>query len=157
MQARGFSEQHGNEQISLATEDDLRHAAALAGLPGSHCEGLHHDVGIGAFGVRVRVMAVVLAHPPAVAEPDPEIAEQNAQDIADPSGSADLAMPRIVAEEAELGKHDREIDGNRQLPPGVTHQQEYGPASEEQPQTDRDPPSVMSRAQIKQARLPYLA
>ena len=54
---------------------------------GSHCEGLHHDVGIGALGVRVRVMAVVLAYPPPVAQSDAQIAEQNAEGVADPPGS----------------------------------------------------------------------
>src|SRR5215472_9945278 len=84
MEARGLPQQHGKKQIRLNAEDYLGQAAARGRLPGGHREGFHHDVGIRALGVRVRMMAVVFAHPPAITQADAEIAEENAEDVADP-------------------------------------------------------------------------
>jgi hypothetical protein len=62
-------------------------------------------------------MAVVLAGPPAVAQPDAEIANQDAEEVADPPGAGDLPVPGVVAHEPGLGEHDRQERGDRQLPP----------------------------------------
>jgi hypothetical protein len=64
-------------------------------------------------------------------------------------------MTRIVAEETELGEHACEIGGYHQLPPGVAHEQECGPAPEQQRDRDSDPPGVMSRIHVQQACLPH--
>ena len=53
-------------------------------------------------------MTIVLADPPAVAEPDTEIAEQETKDIAEPPGPGDLLVTSVVTEKADLREHDRE-------------------------------------------------
>jgi len=55
--------------------------------------------------------------PPAVAEPDAQIAEQDAEDVADPPGTGNLPVPGVVAQEPDLCEHDGHERGHPQLPP----------------------------------------
>jgi hypothetical protein len=63
------------------------------------------------------VVPVVLADPPAVAQADTEVAEQDAKDVVGPPGAEDLPVPGVVAKEADLSEHDGQERGHRQLPP----------------------------------------
>ena len=74
--------------------------------------------------IGVRVVAVVLVDPPAVAEPDAEVAAHDPDDVVGPPGAEDLLVPGVVAEEADLGEHHRQERRDSQLPPGVAHQHE---------------------------------
>jgi hypothetical protein len=65
----------------------------------------------------MRVVAVVLAGPPAVAQSDAQIAEQDARDAAGPPGAEDLPVPGIVSQEPDLGEDHRQERGYRELPP----------------------------------------
>src|SRR5258708_1263321 len=99
-------------------------------------------------------MTVVLAHPPAEAEADAEVTEQNAKDVATPPGRADLPVPGIVAEESELRENNSQEDCHCELPPRIAHQHEGGPASGQQPYRQRNPAGVAPRPPLHQTGLP---
>src|SRR5258708_5256180 len=50
-------------------------------------------------------MAVVLVHPPAVAQPDAQVAEQDAGHVAGPPGAENLPVPGVMAQEPAPGEH----------------------------------------------------
>jgi hypothetical protein len=101
----------------LVTEDHPLHAPGRLGAGGRECQRADRDVRIGALGVRVGVMPVVLAGPPVVADPGAEVAARDAQDGVGLPGTEDLAVRGIVAKEAKLGEDDRQEHRVRQLPP----------------------------------------
>src|SRR5580658_1233896 len=105
MQVDSLGEEQGEEQVGLAAKEDSGQAPAPGRLVGREGQRAYRDVGVGALGVGVSVMPVVLAYPPAVAHPDAEIAEQQAQDLANPSGPGDLLVAGVVAKEANLGEY----------------------------------------------------
>ena len=117
MQADRFAEQQREEQIGLVAEDQPGQATAGLRLGRGESQHVHRDVWICAFGVGVGVMAAVLGDPPAVAEPDAEIAVQNAEDVTDLPGAGDLPVPGVVAQEPGLSEHDGQECGYGQLPP----------------------------------------
>src|SRR6266487_370000 len=98
-------------------------------------------------------MAVVLVHPPAVAEADAEIAEQDAEDIVGPPGAKDLAVPGVVAEEADLGEYHGLEYRHGQQPPRIAHQNERDPAGPQQAGGEPDLPDVVAGAAFQQSRL----
>ena len=63
------------------------------------------------------MMPAVLAGPPLVADAGAEIPARDAEDGVGPPGAEDLAVPGIVAEEAELGENHRKERRVTQLPP----------------------------------------
>src|ERR1017187_5044905 len=69
------------------------------------------------FGRAGGVVRVVLADPPAVAQADTEVAEQDAKDVVGRPGAEDLPVPGVVAKEADLSEHDGQERGHRELPP----------------------------------------
>src|ERR1700691_2966992 len=101
-------------------------------------------------------MPVVLIDPPAVAQPDAQIAEHQAQDVADPLEPGDLIVTSVVAQEANLGEYHGEEHGHGKLPPRVTHHDEGGPADSQQKDGRGDPPGVTPWSPFHQARLPDL-
>src|SRR5512146_2512021 len=88
---------------SVASQARCRQRRPGAG--GGGCQCAPCDVRIGALGVGVGVMPVVLAGPPAVADPGAEVSARHAEDGVGPPGAEDLTVPGIVAEEAELGEN----------------------------------------------------
>jgi hypothetical protein len=56
-------------------------------------------------------MAVVPVNPPAVAQPDSQVAEQDAGDVAGPPGAENLPVPGVVAQEPGLGEDHRQEHG----------------------------------------------
>ena len=117
MQAERLEEQHRDDQVGLVAEDQPLDAARGVRPGGGERQHADRDVRVGALGVRVRVMPVVLAGPPVVAEPGAEVAAREAEDGVGPPGAEDLAVPGIVAEEAELGEDGRQEHRVSQLPP----------------------------------------
>ena len=117
MHAESLAEQQREEQVSLIAERQPGQPPAGTSLGGGEGQHLHRDVGVRAFGVGVSVMAVVLADPPAVAQPDGEIANQDAEDVAGPPGAGDLPVAGVVAQKPGLGEHDCQERGHSQLPP----------------------------------------
>jgi hypothetical protein len=85
-------------------------------------------IGVSVLGVGVRVMAVVLVHPPAVAQPDAQVAEQDAGGVAGPPGAENLPVSGVMAQEPDLGEHHCQEHGHRQLPPRVAHHGKGGPS-----------------------------
>jgi hypothetical protein len=78
------------------------------------------------------VVAVVLADPPAVAQPDEQVAKDEAGQAVAPPGAEGLPVAGVVAEEADLGEGGRQEDRGGELPPGVPQQQEGCPPRGEQ-------------------------
>ena len=103
--------------------------------------------------VGVRVMTVVLAHPPAVAQPDTQVAEQDAGDVTGPPGAEHLPVPGVMAQKPDLGEDHRQERGHRQLPPRVAHHHEGRPSGRQHPDGDRDLPGVVPRAPLQQPGL----
>ena len=128
VQADRFAEQHREEQVGLVAEHQPGHAPAGARLRGGEGQHAGGDVRVRALGVGVRVVPVVLADPPAAAQPDAEVAEQDAGDVAGPPGGENLPVPGVVAQEPDLGEDHRQEHGHRQLPPRVAHHGEDGPS-----------------------------
>ena len=98
-------------------------------------------------------MTVVLAHPPAVAQPDTQVAEQDAGDVTGPPGAEHLPVPGVMAQKPDLGEDHRQERGHRQLPPRVAHHHEGRPSGRQHPDGDRDLPGVVPRAPLQQPGL----
>ena len=98
---------------------------ALVGLPAVEDQDPGVHVGVGVEVVGVGVVGVVLVDPPAVAQPVEQVPGQQAERPAGVRVAGDLAMARVVAEEAELRGHDREDRREQDRPPGVA-EQEHG-------------------------------
>jgi hypothetical protein len=156
MQVDPFQQQQREEQVRLVAEHQPGKAAAGASLGLAEGQRADGDVGVRVLSVGVRVMAVVLADPPAVAQPDAQVAEQDAGDIVGPPGAEDLAVPGVMAQEPDLGEDHRQERGHRELPPRVAQQNEYGPSGGQQPDGDRDLPDVVARPPVQQPGLPDL-
>ena len=153
MQADRFAEQQREEQVRLVAERQPGHAPAGARLRGGEGQRTDGDVRIRAFLVGVRVMAVVLVDPPAVAQPDAQVAEQDAEDVAGPPGAENLPVPGVVAQEPDLGEDHRQERGHRQLPPRVAHHHKDGPSGGQRRGGGRDLPGVVPGAPLQQPRL----
>src|SRR5690348_10400715 len=102
------------------------------------------------------MMPAVLAGPPVVADPGAEVAARDTEDGVGPPGPEDLAVPGVVAEEADLGEDRREEHRVSRLPPRVSDGGERGPAECERRRGERDLPRVVPRPAVEQARLPHL-
>jgi hypothetical protein len=64
-------------------------------------------------------MAVVLVHPPAAAQPDAKVAEQDAGEVAGPPGAGYLLVPGVVAQEPDLGEDHSQERGGRSISPRI--------------------------------------
>ena len=98
------------------------------------------------------VVAAVLVHPPAIAQPDPEVARQQAERVGAPAGPEHLLVAGVVAEEAELGEHHAEEHRRQQLPPGGSDEHEGDPAGQAEGDRDGDLERVVARAPAQQPR-----
>jgi hypothetical protein len=99
-----------------------------SGLAGDEHQCSGPDVRVTADLVRVSVVAVVLVHPPSIAQSDREVAVQQAEDVAGATGPEDLLVASVVAEEGHLGERNAQNDGRRQLPPGPPDRYERRPS-----------------------------
>jgi hypothetical protein len=155
VQADRFQQQQREEQVGLVPERQPGHAPAGARLGGGERQRADADVRVRAFGVGMGVVTVVLIDPPVVAQPDAEVTEQDAKDVAGPPGGEDLPVPGVVAQEAHLGEHHCQEHRHRQLPPRVAHHDEGGPSGGQQHDGGRDLPDVIPATPLQQPGLPY--
>jgi hypothetical protein len=155
--AERLAYQHREEQKCLLPANNPEYSAAETCLASRHRQGAHHDVRVSTSGIRVRVVTVVLCHPPAEAEADAEVTQQDAQNVAQPPGRAELPVASLMADKADLGEHHGEEYGHRELPPGVPHQPDRDPPDCQQSQGDGDPPGRFTRPAVHQAGLPHRA
>jgi len=109
------------------------------------------------FGVGVGVVAVVFVDPPAVAQPEGKVGEQQAGQVVGPLGPEDLPVPGVVTEEPELGEHHGQQRGDRELPPRVAQHDEQGPGRHEQATGHGDLRQVVAGPALQQAGGPDLA
>jgi hypothetical protein len=154
VQGNPLQQQQREEQVGLIAEDQPGQAPARLRLGRSEGERPDPDVRVRAFLIRVRVMAVVLLHPPPVAQADAQVAEQDAEHITGAGGAEDLPVPRVVAEEADLGEHAGQEDRHQKLPPGIPQQAERRPAGRQARHRGRDLPGVVSRPPVQQPSFP---
>ena len=157
VQADGLEQQHGYQQVSLVTEDQPLQAGtgpcAAAG-EGQHAD---HDVGVLALGVRVGVVPVVLADPPAVAEAGGEVAAEDAERVVGLPAGKDLPVACVVAEEADLAEDDGQEHRHAELVPRVTDEHERRPAGHERRRRQGDLGVVIRHSPVEQMRLAHLA
>ena len=102
-----------------ATNQRISRLRCRVAMAGRHGDRGQRDVGVGALLVRVGVVAVVLALPPAVADPDQQVRDDQADPVVPPPGLEDLPVGGVVAEERDLGHQNREDHGAGELPPAV--------------------------------------
>ena len=99
------------------------------------------------------MMAVVLGDPPAVAEPNQQVAVNPADRAVRALGAGDLAMPGVVPDEAGLGEHHSQEDRDQHLPPRPPEHGEHSPAGGQQHQVQADLEAVVDRPPPEQAGL----
>src|SRR5271169_1733565 len=64
------------------------------------------DIGVAAHLVGMRMVGVVLVNPPAEAQPDERVSYGEAEQAIAAACAEHLVVPRIMADEAELGEDD---------------------------------------------------
>ena len=95
---RESEQQQDREEVPALMGHQPPHqpAALLGCLCGREGEGSQCDVGVGSHLVRVRVVAVVLTLPPAVADPDQQVRDDQADPVVPPAGFEDLTMCGVM-------------------------------------------------------------
>ena len=155
VQADALKEQQRDQQIGLVSEHQALDAPARPRPAAGERQHGDHDVGVGILGVRVGMVAIVLARPPSAAEPDGQVAAQHAENVVGTVRLEDLPVPGIMAEEAQLAEDHRQEHGGSQLPPRVPDNGERGPAGRECQRGEPDLPEIVVRSPIQQASLPH--
>jgi hypothetical protein len=141
---RGLEQQDREEVPALMGHQPPHQPAAVPGRSFG-CEGDRgqRDVGVGSHLVRVRVVAVVLALPPAVAHPDQQVRDDQADPVVPPSRLEDLTVRGVMAQERDLGHQNREDSGVGELPPAVADPDEtHDPGGQDENGTDQLGPVV---------------
>jgi hypothetical protein len=99
--------------------------------------------GVSSLLVRVRVVAVVLTLPPAVADSDQQVRDDQADPVVPPAGLEDLTVRGVMAQERGLGHHNREDSRVGELPPAVADPDEtHHPGGQDENGTDQLGPVV---------------
>ena len=91
-----FQEQHREEQPRLVAAQPGAHPVAALDLAGGERDRPAPDVRVAADLVGMGMVAVVLGDPPAVAEPNQQVAVNPADQAVHALGAGDLAMPGVV-------------------------------------------------------------
>ena len=146
----GLQHQQREEQVPLMARDEPGQAALGARLAGRERQRADVDVRILFLLVRVGVVAVVLVDPPAVAEPDGQVAVHQPDDVVGALGPEYLLVSGVVADEADLREHTREEDGHHELPPRIAQQDEDRPAGDQQCAGGGDACHVVARPFVQQ-------
>ena len=127
VQGRRLQQQHRDQQVRLITEGEPLQSGTGPRAPFGKGHHADHDVGVSTLRIRVGVMPVVLAGPPAEAQPGRQIAAHHPEDVVSPPGAEDLLVTRVMPEETDLGEHHRQEHRGPQLPPRVPEQRERRP------------------------------
>jgi hypothetical protein len=157
MQLSGLQQQQRKEQERLVARDHPSKAPLATGLSGGKRQGRNVDVGIQVLVVGVAVVAVVLADPPAEADPDQQIGMDQADQVVGAAAAEDLPVAGVVADEGDLGEDDRQVGGGHQLPPGVPQGGEGDPSGGEQAEVQAELGGVGPVPPIQQTGLLDLA
>jgi hypothetical protein len=96
-------------------------------LPGGEHQHAVADVGVVAFLVGIGVVAVVFTDPPAVAQADPQVAQDPPESIVGATAGEDLLVSAVMAEEGDLGERDTQHRGGEGLKPRGTDPRDARP------------------------------
>jgi hypothetical protein len=149
--AHRFQRQHREEQVRLVADDGAEQPSPAAGLLRGERERPDADVRVFAELVGVGVMAVVLAGPPAIAQPDQQVAMHQPGDVVGPPGPEDPLMAGLVPEEADLAKQGRQVHRDQQLEPGIAEQCEQRATQGQQQRQHSDLDRVVAGPPVQQA------
>jgi hypothetical protein len=138
-------------QAGLVFDDPALPALAAVGVLVREDGDPAGDVGVEFEVVGVAVVPAVVERPPAEAHAEDEVAEGVAEDLRHLPGVADLAVAGVVHEEAQLGRADRHVRGDRQLPPGVAEAEECHPGQHGEGQVEHDLDGVVPGLHVQQA------
>ena len=114
------------------------------------------DIGVAAHLVGMRMVSVVLGNPPAKAQPDESVRHDEAEQAIAPARAENLVVPRIMADEAQLGERYPRQRGDGEGRPRVADHDEQGPSSEESDDRQGDLHPVVARPAVEQTGRPYL-
>jgi hypothetical protein len=89
--------------------------------------------------------------------PTSRLALHQADQVVGASGTEDLPVAGVVADEGDVGEDDRQIGGGHQLPPGVLQGDEGGSSGGEQDEVEADLGGVVPVPAVKQTGLLDLA
>lgn len=146
-QHQRFEAQQREEQIALVCGEEAGESLAVLGLFGREDGHAPQDVGVELQVVGVVVVPVVVLHPPAEADPEHQVAVDQAEGLDELAGPGDLTVSRVVHEEGELLVPDGEPDrGQDHLPPGAAGEGQGRPAEGVHQPDHRDPGHVLARA-----------
>jgi len=150
-------QQEGEEERRLPACQPRRERAAPVSrrIMRGHGDSLG-DIGVAAHLVGMRMVGVVLVNPPAEAQPDERVPHDEAEQAVAPACAEHLVVPRIMADEAELGEHDPHQGGDGQGRPRVADDDEQDPCREEGEDRQGDLHPVVARPAIEQADRPDL-
>ena len=142
---RDALEQQDRKEVPALMGHQPPHQPATVPGRSFGCEGdrSQRDVRVGSHLVRVRVVAVVFALPPAVAHPDQQVRDNQADPIVPPARLKYLTVRGVMAQERDLGHQNREDAGVGKLPPAVADPNEsYDPGGQDEHGTDQLGPVV---------------
>ena len=113
VQPQPLEEQHEGKERSLQAipqTDPCR--SGLTRCSDAERDQTRPDVRVPPHLVGVRVMRVVLGHPPSDAQPGERVADRQADEPVDSCRTNDLLMTGIMAEKDDLSEQDGEKDGD---------------------------------------------
>jgi hypothetical protein len=152
VQVDALEGEQGEEQPGLPADDGPSETARPGGdLPGGEGQDAVADVRVVLLLVRVGVVPVVLADPPAVAEPDQDVAQHLTEQVVGAAAGEHLLVPAVVAEERHLGEHDPEGNRGEHLPPRITDLPHRSPGQDVTEQGHGDADGVGRRPSVEQA------
>jgi hypothetical protein len=114
------------------------------------------DIGVAAHLVGMRMVSVVLGNPPAKAQPDEHVPDDEPEHVIAPARAENLVVPRIMADEAQLGEQHPHQWGDGEGCPRVADHDEQGPSSEESEDRQGDLHPVVAAPALEQTHRPYL-
>jgi hypothetical protein len=126
------SQQHeGEEERRLPACQPRRERAAPVSRRRRGQGDCSADIGVAAHLVGMRMVGVVLVNPPAEAQPDEHVSYGEAEQAIAPARAEYLAVPRIMADEAELGEDNPRPCGDGEGRPRVAGDNEQDPSGQE--------------------------
>jgi len=114
------------------------------------------DIGVAAHLVGMRMVSIVLGHPPAKAQPDERVGHDEPEHLIAPARAENLVVPGIMADEAQLGEHHPHQWGDGEGQPRVADHDEQGPSGEEGEDRQGDLHPVVAGPALEQTHLSYL-
>ena len=102
------------------------------------------------------VVGVVFWDPPAEAHPDQRIPDRQSEQPVRPAGSKDLLVPRVVADEAQLGEHHTQESRGTECGPRIAHHHQRRPSGGKNGDGQHDLHAVIARSAVKKAGIANL-